>query len=45
LRGRRPEPVYYSVSGSGEDGPYAAKKAYGLLIQCEDLVMSTGTVP
>jgi itaconate CoA-transferase len=44
LRGRRPELVHCSVSGYGEDGPYAAKKAYDLLIQCETgLVLSTGT--
>jgi itaconate CoA-transferase len=44
LRGRRPELIHCSVSGYGEDGPYAAKKAYDLLIQCETgLVMSTGT--
>ena len=44
LRGRRPELVHCSISGYGEDGPYAAKKAYDLLIQCEaGLVMSTGT--
>jgi crotonobetainyl-CoA:carnitine CoA-transferase CaiB-like acyl-CoA transferase len=44
LRGRRPELVHCSISGYGEDGPYAARKAYDLLIQCEaGLVMSTGT--
>jgi len=44
LRGRRPSLIHCSVSGYGEDGPYAAKKAYDLLIQCEaGLVLSTGT--
>jgi itaconate CoA-transferase len=44
LRGRRPSLIHCSVSGYGEDGPYAAKKAYDLLIQCETgLVLSTGT--
>ena len=44
LRGKRPELIHCSVSGYGEDGPYAARKAYDLLIQCETgLVLSTGT--
>ncbi len=44
LRGGRPSLIHCSVSGYGEDGPYAAKKAYDLLIQCEaGLVLSTGT--
>lgn len=44
LRAARPSLVHCSISGYGEDGPYAAKKAYDLLIQCETgLVLSTGT--
>jgi itaconate CoA-transferase len=44
LREARPSLVHCSISGYGEDGPYAAKKAYDLLIQCETgLVLSTGT--
>jgi itaconate CoA-transferase len=44
LRATRPALIHCSVSGYGEDGPYAAKKAYDLLIQCETgLVLSTGT--
>ena len=44
LRAARPSLIHCSVSGYGEDGPYAPKKAYDLLIQCETgLVLSTGT--
>jgi itaconate CoA-transferase len=44
LRAARPELIHCSISGYGEDGPYASKKAYDLLIQCETgLVLSTGT--
>lgn len=44
LRAGRPSLIHCSVSGYGESGPYAAKKAYDLLIQCETgLVLSTGT--
>jgi len=44
LRAARPSLVHCSISGYGEDGPYATKKAYDLLIQCETgLVLSTGT--
>jgi len=44
LRSARPSLIHCSISGYGEDGPYAAKKAYDLLIQCETgLVLSTGT--
>ncbi len=44
LRAARPSLIHCSISGYGEDGPYAAKKAYDLLIQCETgLVLSTGT--
>jgi itaconate CoA-transferase len=44
LRADHPSLVHCSISGYGEDGPYASKKAYDLLVQCETgLVMSTGT--
>jgi itaconate CoA-transferase len=35
LRGRHPRLICCSVSGYGPDGPYAGKKAYDLMIQCE----------
>jgi itaconate CoA-transferase len=44
LRAARPELIHCSISGYGPDGPYRAKKAYDLLIQCETgLVGATGT--
>lgn len=44
LRAERPSLIHCSISGYGEGGPYASKKAYDLLVQCETgLVMSTGT--
>ncbi|WP_435156332.1 CaiB/BaiF CoA transferase family protein [Amycolatopsis sacchari] len=44
LRAERPELIHCSISGYGPDGPYRAKKAYDLLVQCETgLVLSTGT--
>lgn len=44
LRASRPELVHCSISGYGPHGPYRAKKAYDLLVQCETgLVMATGT--
>lgn len=44
LREARPSLIHCSISGYGDSGPYALKKAYDLLIQCEaGLVMSTGT--
>ncbi len=44
LRGRRPELIHCSISGYGSTGPYQAKKAYDLLMQCETGLLSvTGT--
>ena len=44
LRARRPGLVHCSISGYGTGGPYAQKKAYDLLVQCESgLVSVTGT--
>jgi itaconate CoA-transferase len=44
LRADRPRLICCSISGYGPDGPYRAKKAYDLLVQCEaGLVAATGT--
>jgi itaconate CoA-transferase len=44
LRARYPRLICCSVSGYGPDGPYAHKKAYDLLVQCEAGLLSvTGT--
>ncbi len=44
LAARYPRLICCSVSGYGPDGPYAARKAYDLLVQCEaGLVSVTGT--
>jgi itaconate CoA-transferase len=44
LRARYPRLIVCNVSGYGTDGPYAAKKAYDLLVQSEvGLVSITGT--
>lgn len=44
LADRYPRLICCSVSGYGPDGPYAAKKAYDLLVQCEAGLLSvTGT--
>jgi len=44
LRARHPRLICCSVSGYGPDGPYAGKKAYDLLVQCETGVLAvTGT--
>ena len=44
LRSARPRLICCSVSGYGPDGPYARKKAYDLLVQCEAGLLSvTGT--
>jgi itaconate CoA-transferase len=44
LRGRKPALIWCGISGYGPAGPYAEKKAYDLLVQCETGVLSvTGT--
>ena len=44
LREEHPHLVHCGISGYGESGPYARKKAYDLLVQCEaGLVSITGT--
>jgi itaconate CoA-transferase len=44
LRRANPGLIHASISGYGRGGPYSAKKAYDLLVQCEaGLVSITGT--
>jgi len=44
LRAKHPGLVHVSISGYGDGGPYTAKKAYDLLVQCEaGLVSITGS--
>ena len=44
LRARHPRLIWCGISGYGPAGPYAAKKAYDLLVQCETGLLSvTGT--
>ena len=44
LRARNPKLVWCGISGYGPTGPYSAKKAYDLLVQCETGLLSvTGT--
>jgi len=44
LRAEYPRITVCGISGYGSDGPYATKKAYDLLVQCEaGLVSITGT--
>jgi itaconate CoA-transferase len=44
LTARHPRLICCSISGYGPDGPYAGKKAYDLLVQCEAALLSvTGT--
>ena len=44
LRGRHPKLIWCGISGYGPTGPYAKKKAYDLLVQCEAGLLSvTGT--
>src|SRR6195256_610284 len=40
LRRKHPRLVICSISGYGEDGPYAARKAYDMLIQAEAALAS-----
>ncbi|MBC7803135.1 MAG: CoA transferase, partial [Candidatus Parcubacteria bacterium] len=44
LRARHPRLIWCGISGYGPAGPYAEKKAYDLLVQCEAGLLSvTGT--
>ena len=44
LRERHPRLIWCGISGYGPSGPYAEKKAYDLLVQCEAGMLSvTGT--
>jgi len=44
LRERKPSLIWCGISGYGPSGPYATKKAYDLLVQCEAGLLSiTGT--
>ena len=44
LRNRHPRLIWCGISGYGPAGPYAEKKAYDLLVQCEAGLLSvTGT--
>lgn len=44
LRAKNPRLITCSISGYGTEGPYRAKKAYDLLVQCEaGLVSLSGT--
>jgi itaconate CoA-transferase len=44
LRARHPRLIWCGISGYGPGGPYAQKKAYDLLVQCETGLLSvTGT--
>lgn len=45
LRRRRPQLIHCSISGYGAEGPYADKKAYDLLVQCESGLLSTTGSP
>ena len=40
LRARHPRLVWCGISGYGPSGPYAGKKAYDLLVQCEAGLLS-----
>ena len=45
LRKKQPSLIWCGISGYGPDGPYASKKAYDLLVQCEAGLLSvTGSV-
>jgi crotonobetainyl-CoA:carnitine CoA-transferase CaiB-like acyl-CoA transferase len=40
LREKHPRLIWCGISGYGPEGPYAAKKAYDLLVQCEAGLLS-----
>ncbi len=40
LRGKQPRLIWCGISGYGPTGPYASKKAYDLLVQCEAGLLS-----
>ena len=40
LRKKQPSLIWCGISGYGPDGPYASKKAYDLLVQCEAGLLS-----
>ena len=45
LRSRHPQLVWCGISGYGPAGPYAEKKAYDLLVQCEAGLLSVSGTP
>ena len=45
LRRAHPRLVICSISGYGEDGPYAARKAYDMLMQAESGLASVTGIP
>ncbi len=45
LRARHPRLVWCGISGYGPSGPYAEKKAYDLLVQCEAGLLSVTGSP
>jgi itaconate CoA-transferase len=45
LRARYPKLIWCGISGYGPAGPYAAKKAYDLLVQCETGLLSVTGSP
>ena len=45
LRARHPRLVWCGISGFGPSGPYAEKKAYDLLVQCEAGLLSVTGSP
>lgn len=45
LRSRHPRLIHCSISGYGDGGSYADKKAYDLLVQCESGLLATTGLP
>ena len=45
LRARHPRLIWCGISGYGPEGPYAEKKAYDLLVQCEAGLLSVTGSP